>query len=360
MPILGITASSAKIAPAIPTIGTATNVGTARAYNNGAATVTFTPGVGVAATSFTATSSPGGFTATGASSPLTVAGLQSNTSYTFTVTASNSSGTSAASSASNSITATTVPQAPTIGTATLSGSNVTVTYTAGATGGSAVTTFTATSSPGSFTGTGASPITVSGLSGGTSYTFTVTATNANGTSTASSASNSVFVAYAVGGIGPGGGRIFYDAGSTLSWGRYLEAAISTTSPSWSDVSQAFSGNTSSSIGTTGTAIGTGRTNTQDAYAQSSTGSKAVSTTWTYTGGGFNSTVNANTGWFLSSQDELNALYGQKTTVGGFGASYYWSSSEFNASNSYAQDFGGGGQIYDSKSFDLFVRPIRAF
>ena len=69
MPILGIISSSAKGAPGIPTIGTATNIGTSRAYNNGAATVAFTPGSGATATSFTATSSPGGFTATGASSP---------------------------------------------------------------------------------------------------------------------------------------------------------------------------------------------------------------------------------------------------------------------------------------------------
>jgi hypothetical protein len=192
MPILGVIASSTKGAPGIPTIGTATNVGTGRAYNNGSATVTFTAGAGAAATSFTATSSPGGFTATGASSPLTVTGLQSSTSYTFTVTGTNASGTSAASSASNSITATTVPQAPTIGTATGGSSSASVAFTAGATGGSAITTFTATSSPSSITGTGASsPVTVSGLTNGTSYTFTVTATNANGTSTASAASNSV-------------------------------------------------------------------------------------------------------------------------------------------------------------------------
>ena len=65
-------------------------------------------------------------------------------------------------------------------------------FTANATGGSSVTTFTATSSPGGFTGTSSSsPISVSGLSYGTAYTFIVTATNANGTSTASSTSNSV-------------------------------------------------------------------------------------------------------------------------------------------------------------------------
>jgi hypothetical protein len=191
MPIIGVIASSAKGAPGIPTGVTATDVGTARAYNNGAASVAFTAGAGAAATSFTVTSSPGGYTATGASSPLTVTGLQSSVGYTYTVTATNAAGTSAASTASASVTATTVPQAPTIGTATAGNASATVTYTAGATGGKAISVFTATSSPGSITGTGASPITVSGLTNGTTYTFTVTATNANGTSAASAASNSV-------------------------------------------------------------------------------------------------------------------------------------------------------------------------
>lgn len=194
MSLIAVISGSDRSVPGAPTIGTATNVGTGRAYNNGAATVTFTAPTyngRSAITSYTVTSSPGGFTGTGASSPITVTGLASATAYTFTVTATNAIGTSAASSASNSITATTVPQAPTIGTATAGSGNATVTYTAGATGGSAITTFTATSSPGSLTGTGASPITVSGLSNGTAYTFTVTATNANGTSAASAASNSV-------------------------------------------------------------------------------------------------------------------------------------------------------------------------
>jgi len=193
MSLIAVIAGSDRSVPNAPTIGTATNVGTGRAYNNGAATVTFTAPTydgRSAITSYTVTSSPGGFTGTGASSPVTVTGLQSATAYTFTVTATNAIGTSAASSASNSITATTVPQAPTIGTATADNASATVTYTAGATGGAAVSVYTATSTPGSLTGTGASPITVSGLTNGTAYTFTVTATNANGTSAASAASNS--------------------------------------------------------------------------------------------------------------------------------------------------------------------------
>jgi hypothetical protein len=91
----------------------------------------------------------------------------------------------------------TVPDAPTIGTATVTGSTTaTVAYTAPANdGGSTITSYTATSSPGGITGTlsqaGSGTITVSGLSSATSYTFTVTATNAVGTSAPSAASNSI-------------------------------------------------------------------------------------------------------------------------------------------------------------------------
>jgi hypothetical protein len=196
MPIIGASSSAAKPAPTVPTSVSASNSGSGRAFNNGAASVSFTaPSTSkLPVTSYTVTSSPGSFTATGASSPLTVTGLQSNTAYTYTVTAASAAGTSSASSASSSVTATTVPQAPTIGSATDGGTGTTVSvpFTANATGGSNITGYTVTSSPSSITGTGStSPITVSGLTAGTAYTFTVTATNANGTSTASSASNSV-------------------------------------------------------------------------------------------------------------------------------------------------------------------------
>lgn len=88
-------------------------------------------------------------------------------------------------------------QTVTIGTATDGGIGTTasVAFTAGsvATGGP-VNYFTATSTPGSFTANAStSPITVSGLSAGTAYTFKVKAGNATGYSSAgdSAASNSV-------------------------------------------------------------------------------------------------------------------------------------------------------------------------
>ena len=84
-----------------------------------------------------------------------------------------------------------IPNTPTIGTATaISDVAATVEYTAAVLGATA-STFTATSNPGSVTGTGSSPITVTGLTASTAYTFTVTAGNANGTSAASLASNSI-------------------------------------------------------------------------------------------------------------------------------------------------------------------------
>ena len=89
----------------------------------------------------------------------------------------------------------TLPLAPTIGTATNpeTGGKINVAFTASTNlYGGTLSQYTATSNPGSITGTSAtSPITVSGLTNETSYTFTVTATTGAGTSTSSSASNSI-------------------------------------------------------------------------------------------------------------------------------------------------------------------------
>jgi hypothetical protein len=88
-----------------------------------------------------------------------------------------------------------VPDSPTIGSITRIDLGAQVAFTPSTKGGNVVS-YTATSTPGGFTGTGSSPITVTGLSSGTSYTFKVRATNATGSSAYSSDSASITAAAA--------------------------------------------------------------------------------------------------------------------------------------------------------------------
>ena len=88
-----------------------------------------------------------------------------------------------------------VPGAPTSPVATAGNASASVAFTAPADTGypaGAITGYRVTSTPGGFTGTGlTSPVTVSGLTNGTAYTFTVAAQNVSGYGPESVASNSV-------------------------------------------------------------------------------------------------------------------------------------------------------------------------
>lgn len=181
-----------------PTI-TVADVGTGVAYGASQALVTFTEGtIGGKAVGFTATATTGGYTATSTSSSVTVT-TGNNGNYTFTGTAYNAFGTSPASP-SSSATLTSVPQAPTIGTATVSGSNINVTWTLGNDGGKNLTSIIITpyigstaQTPVTAATTSSTSVSISGLTPGTAYTFKVKAANANGTGLESSASNSATI-----------------------------------------------------------------------------------------------------------------------------------------------------------------------
>ena len=186
--------------PNPPTIGPATPGDTS-------ATVSWTAPtpVGFAVTGYTVTPYVGAVAQTpttfnSTATTQTVTGLTNGTTYQFTVQAINAVGTGPASSLSNAVTpfAPTVPDAPTIGTATAGNGQATVSWTTPAdNGGSPLDGYIVTPyvdgtalAPRQFFST-ATTQTIKNLTNGTTYTFTVAATNGVGTGPESEHSNPV-------------------------------------------------------------------------------------------------------------------------------------------------------------------------
>jgi cell division septal protein FtsQ len=121
-----------------------------------------------------------------------VTGLINGESYYFVVKASNPGGESAASN-EVSTKPRTSPSAPTDLIAVAGDGEATVTFAVpDSNGGTPITNYEVTASPGNIVTVGAtSPITVTGLANGTTYSFSVKAINSAGSSVASEVSNSV-------------------------------------------------------------------------------------------------------------------------------------------------------------------------
>lgn len=115
-------------------------------------------------------------------------------------------------------------------------------------------------------------------------------------------------------------------------------------------------------GATGTAVGDGQANTAAIIANQGVGSYAAGLAKAYTGGGY-------TDWFLPSKDELHEMYLNKATIditalansgSGFASNSYWSSTEFDSDDAWAQNFVNGSQGNYFKIFPYYVRAVRAF
>jgi hypothetical protein len=186
---------------------------------------------------------------------------------------------------------------------------------------------------------------LAGLTAGTPYYVRAYATNSVGTAygaevnfTTSPVTFSIGQSY-------GGGIIFYIDGSGQH-GLIAATSDQSTGAQWGCWGTTISG-------ADGTAIGTGGQNTLDLMAGCTTAEIAARFCNAYTGGGYND-------WFLPSKDELNQMYLQKTIIGGFADTYYWSSSEYTAGTSWYQNFANGVQNGLNKNYTYNVRAIRAF
>ena len=190
-------------APSAPTAVTAAN-------GPGGVNVSFTPGStgGSAISSYVATSTPGSLTAHATSSPIVFTTLTSETSYTFTVHATNSIGTSSESSSSNSVMASTAAPTANAGSAqtvnarstvTLSGSyttasshTATLLWTAGS--GAPAITSGATSTTATIADIGGGVVASGGDAADITYSYTLTVTQDD--SQTANASVTITVSYA--------------------------------------------------------------------------------------------------------------------------------------------------------------------
>jgi hypothetical protein len=327
--------------PGAPTIGTATAVAAStRSYaSGGSVSVPFAAAEnGGFPTTYVVTSSPGGLFNSGSSSPIAVSGLTAGTAYTFSVSATNGFGNSVSSASSNSITPQTLPQAPTIGTASAVGTigNVELTFTAGNAGGSSITNYKYSTDGTTYTAFSpaqtTSPLTISGLPTGVSTTISIKAVTANGDSLASSASNSVIplAAKATGGtVYISGGYVYHKFTST-----------STFVPS-SSISNASILIIAGGGGATNGAGGAG------GVVNSTSVSMSSGTTYTATVGaggagnnGGGSGVGATSG--VNSTFTGGAL-SLTAAVGGGGAGGGWTGSG-NGTNAKSGGSGGGGEM----------------
>jgi hypothetical protein len=106
-------------------------------------------------------------------------------------------------------------------------------------------------------------------------------------------------------------------------------------------------------GATGTAIGTGVSNTAAIIAAQGAGTYAAIICTALTLGGYND-------WYLPSKDELNKLYLNQALIGGFSGSY-WSSTETFNMYAVLQYFGDGSQFTLMLKNDTdHIRAVRSF
>src|SRR5687768_15474811 len=106
-------------------------------------------------------------------------------------------------------------------------------------------------------------------------------------------------------------------------------------------------------GATGTALGTGQSNTTTIVTNQGAGSYAAQIC-------NDLVLNGYSDWYLPSKDELDKLYLNRVAIGGFSDTSYWSSSEYDINSAWVKYFDYGSQFNLLKFYTFYVRAVRAF
>ena len=218
---------------------------------------------------------------------------------------------------------------------------------------------------GALTGSGTTrSLTISNITVANGETVSVTITSPTGYSITGSPQTAVVYRQLTIGMDYLGGKIAYilQAGDPGYDASVPHGLIAATEDQSLEIVWISGGSTQSTSvpGGTGTALGTGSSNTDNIIAQAVAAGNNTLTSYAaglaraHNGGGYND-------WYLPSKDELNKLYLNRVAIGGFATAYYWSSSEYyDALDAWLQGFRDGDQNFGGKKYIFRVRAVRAF
>jgi titin len=196
--IVGNSPSSSALSVVMPAGAPSAPSGLSSSVSGNTATISFTAGAngGSALTNYQYSTDGGStfnsFSPADTTSPVTITGLTYGTTYSIVLRAINSAGNGTSSSTLSVTVPSVVPFAPTtLSAGSITANSAVISFTPGANGGSAITNYQYSINGGtSFTSFSpavtSSPVTISGLSGGTTYSVVLRAVNANGNGASSS------------------------------------------------------------------------------------------------------------------------------------------------------------------------------